>query len=67
MQRFFSSELDRIAAAINALAAGHLEKTYVAPPKPREGDIRYADGTSWNPGLGAGIYQYRSAVWTFIG
>lgn len=33
------------------------------PSKPREGMIRYADGVGWNPGAGAGIYQYRSGTW----
>lgn len=69
MQRFFREELDRIAAAIRALAEGHLDKTTVAPLKPRDGDIRYADGTSWNPGSGVGIYFYKGATssWVFLG
>lgn len=34
-----------------------------APDKLREGMLAYADGANWNPGSGAGIYQYRSGVW----
>lgn len=34
-----------------------------APAKPREGMIRYADGVSWDPGSGAGLYQYIGASW----
>ena len=42
--------------------------TYVAPTKPQEGELRYADGTHWNPGSGAGLYQYRVATgWNFLG
>jgi len=27
----------------------------------------YADGTTWNPGSGAGLYQWRGSAWAFIG
>jgi len=27
------------------------------PGKPRDGNIVYADGTNWDPGSGAGLYQ----------
>lgn len=67
LQQFLELELYKIKAAIDLLAAGHLDKTYAAPNKPRDGDIRYADGTTWNPGSGAGIYQYRTSAWVFIG
>jgi hypothetical protein len=41
-----------------------LEQTNVAPDKPRNGDIRYADGTNWNPGgTGEGIYAYTNGAW----
>ena len=32
--------------------------TVGGPAKPRDGDIRYADGANWNPGSGQGIYVY---------
>ena len=31
--------------------------------KPRDGMILYADGTNFNPGLGAGCYEYRGGAW----
>jgi hypothetical protein len=32
--------------------------------KPRNGDVRYADGTNWNPGgTGEGIYAYTDDAW----
>lgn len=40
-----------------------LRPVYVAPDKPREGMIVCADGTSWNPGSGAGAYEYRGGAW----
>ncbi|MFZ6743500.1 hypothetical protein ACO0LC_09770 [Undibacterium sp. JH2W] len=69
LQRFFISELQRISAAINLIGLGHLEKTTTAPIKPRDGDIRYADGISWNPGVGTGIYYYKGATsaWVLLG
>lgn len=44
-----------------------LETLYAAPKKYREGTIVKADGTTWNPGSGAGVYCYRSAAWRFLG
>lgn len=54
-------ELDRISEAINSLADGYLEVQNAAPIRPRQGYIRYADGTNWNPGSGEGIYFYNAA------
>lgn len=65
--RFWAEESLKIQNAINALISGHLDVTYVAPSKPRSGDIRCADGTSWNPGSGAGFYGYHSSAWNKLG
>jgi hypothetical protein len=59
------TELRRIAYAIEALARGHLDKEYVSPAKPRSGDMRHADGASWNPGMGEGLYLYKTA-WRYL-
>lgn len=67
LRRFVEDELRKIAAAFALLAAGHIDKTNAAPTKPREGDIRLADGTQWNPGSGAGVYAYYGAAWHFLG
>ena len=40
-----------------------LEETNTAPAKPRDGDIRYADGSNWNPGAGTGIYWFDGTTW----
>lgn len=34
-----------------------------APKRPREGLIVNANGTTWNPGGGAGLYQYLGGAW----
>ncbi len=44
-----------------------LETLYAAPKKYREGTIIKADGTTFNPGSGAGVYCYRAAAWRFLG
>lgn len=68
LPRWLREEHDKIAAAIKALADGHLETTCVAPPKPREGDIRLADGTGWNPtGSGSRFVGYRGGNWKELG
>lgn len=69
LPRYLREEMNRIAAAIAALAAGHLDKTTVAPVKPRDGDIRYADGVNFKPNGtgGVGIYYYSGATWILLG
>lgn len=67
LQRYLREELTKIKSAIDALAMGHLDMTHVAPAKPRNGDIRYAQGTAWNPGSGVGIYYYNGTTWVLLG
>jgi hypothetical protein len=66
---FLWDELQKIKAAIDALAAGHLDVTHVEPAKLRDGDIRLADGTDWNPGSGKGVYWYDAdaTTWKLLG
>ena len=57
-------ELNRLSDVLFNLDVMRLEETNVAPAKPRNGDIRYADGTNWNPGgTGEGIYAYTNGAW----
>lgn len=67
LKLYLEQELRGLQAAIAAIAAGHLDKTNQAPAKPRDGDVRYADGTNWNPGSGQGLYAYYSSAWHFLG
>jgi len=57
---YLQSELDKLSGIISNIADGHFDTSNVAPSKPRAGDIRYADGTNWNPGSGEGVYVYLS-------
>jgi hypothetical protein len=68
LARYLTNELQMIQTAIMQLAAGHIDVTNVAPAKPREGDIRLADGVNWNPvGLGKRFVGYRGNTWVDLG
>ena len=67
LQMYLQREFDKLERTIELLALGHIDKTHVAPTKPREGDIRLADGTNWNPGTGAGFYGYYGGSWVKLG
>ena len=58
---YLINELKRLSAIIFNQAPFRLERMNVAPDKPRLGDIRYADGSNWNPGSGEGIYFFNSS------
>ena len=58
---YLRQEFNRMSGIINNIADGHFDVSNVAPDRPRTGDIRYADGTNWNPGsAGEGVYIYLS-------
>ena len=57
------NEFRNIKGALDIIASGGKEKLYVAPLKPRDGDFAYADGSSWNPHSGGGMYLYISSGW----
>lgn len=61
-------ELNKIAQAMEtADPFMTLDTLYAAPKKYREGTVCKADGVTWNPGSGAGVYCYRGGAWTFLG
>lgn len=59
-------ELTKASTVINNLAAGRCELAYKPPPRPRDGMVRMADGTSWDPGGGRGYYGYNSATASWV-
>ena len=71
LPRFVGEELRKIEACLRLLAAGHLDKTYAEPTKFGDGDIRYADGTTWKPngtgGVGIWYYNSTSGLWIQLG
>ena len=75
---YLFNELNRLGEIIFNQYLFRLEPTHVAPgtttigvlkDKPRAGDIRYADGSDWNPGgTGEGIYFFNSSeAWVKLG
>lgn len=69
MSRYVQEMESRVAAAIRLLAEGKLEMKFAEPEKPRMGDLALADGTSWNPGSGRGVYWFDEDVvtWNIMG
>ena len=62
---YLFNELNRLGDILFNIDTFRLEPTNVDPSdndgKPRDGDIRYADGTNWNPTGGEGIYFFNAA------
>lgn len=57
-------EFQRLAEVLNGgVPRLVLTPQHVAPSKPREGMTVNADGADWDPGGGAGLYQYLAAAW----
>lgn len=57
-------ELRFISEAFQSIESGQfLPLRTSAPSKPREHMLVVADGTLWNPGAGAGLYEYNGGVW----
>lgn len=67
LNQYIETELGRVSSLLNLLIDGYIEKVNAAPNKLREGMMRFADGTNWNPGAGQGVYVYRSGAWHLLG
>lgn len=59
-----SAEVIELRRRLEELEESFLKVTFAPPLRPREPMIRFADGTSWNPGAGRGLYLYASGIWT---
>lgn len=66
LARYLRDELDKIKSAIDLVSGGKLPVTTVAPTKPRDGDIKLADGTNWDPSDGEGVYAYYNSTWNWL-
>jgi len=63
---FLRQELQRLAQAMGEQQPLlRLARTEAAPDKARAGDLRYADGTNWDPdgGTAEGIYWFDGTDW----
>ena len=61
--RFLLDELQRISAAFEQVLQNPVT-VYKSEPKRVLNLVVAADGTSWNPGGGAGLYYWSGAAWT---
>lgn len=60
---WFLEQLRKIAAEFSETTVIELRPIGAAPLKPRAGMIVSADGVGWNPGAGAGAYEYKGGAW----
>jgi len=60
------TELKRLGDVLFNQATFRLERIHEAPQKPRGGDVRYADGSNWNPGSGEGIYFFKESTSAWV-
>ena len=68
LPEFLRSELTKIANAMETASERvSLDTLYAAPSKYMSGDIVKADGVTWNPGAGSGVYCYRDGAWHLLG
>lgn len=61
--RYVQEEFRRVSVSLSETTELELRPRFVAPDKPREGMIVFADGTQWNPGGGKGAYEYLGGAW----
>jgi len=61
--RWVEQELHRLATDLNETQVVELRPIGAEPTRRRDGMIVFANGTTWNPGAGAGSYEYRAGVW----
>lgn len=54
---YLLQELLRISQVINLILEGNHEILHREPDNPAVGMTVFADGTNWNPGYGAGVYE----------
>lgn len=58
------TELARLALELSQPAAYvALNTLYAAPKRIFDGMVVKADGSTWNPGAGAGVYAYVGSAW----
>lgn len=68
MPQFLNQELSNIERAQNeSTPFMTLDPIYAEPAKYWDGMIVFADGTTWDPGSGGGVYLRRAGVWRFLG
>ena len=62
---YMQSNLSSIASMVNS-PIRNFPPLNKEPSKPRIGDIAFADGDSWDPGGGPGLYLYTESGWILV-
>lgn len=63
VMQWMEQELRTIAGAINETTLVDLRPVGAAPDKPRDGMVVNANGSTFNPGAGAGLYERKGGAW----
>lgn len=64
---WIQDNLRTLSSELNNKLDNPTRMLYAPPAKIKEGMIVLADGTDWNPGLGAGFYGYYNGSWNKLG
>lgn len=67
LKEYTLKELEALERSFRLHEFVTLKKRYAAPERLYDGLIVYADGTTWDPGSGEGIYAYYGAGWNKLG
>lgn len=63
LRRWVVDEFGKIERALNQQDFVYFQIQTSVPTKVKDGMLVFADGTSWNPGSGRGLYERRSGSW----
>lgn len=66
LREWVRDELRSISREFSETLALELRTSFREPVKPRAGMIVHADGVSWDPGAGLGVYVYQGGAWVKI-
>ena len=69
IKEYLDRELTAIEQAfrsVSLMQSANFDEQFNEPKKPRNGVVSFADGTSWNPGSGRGLYIYDGGIWTQV-
>lgn len=67
LRKYVADEFDRLTTFLNTEADFVVFRVNnVAPTRPIEGMVAFADGTNWNPGAGKGLYKYQAGAWVAL-
>ncbi len=67
LRTWISNELLRVSNAFTTTSqTTTIPVITAAPSKPQIGQVVFADGTSWNPNNGRGLYYYDTGGWVKI-